>query len=440
MHPPQQTVQTSGSQTWNGAAAACDAQKARLADVNSREETNFVLSMTKGQGIFMGLKDAGGTGGKMATGYFRRWAGTTPPPPMAGTGEPQCATMRPDGSWGSTPCTSQMGTYVCQVTKGGRGQNQKNQPSALWTDNQPCKPDAYTHTRLYTTRPIITVPPLAQMRLTAPEATIHDVSGGEQFRFLPLNPATQQQQPIQWGVPVPVRIQHATSGAYLAMDLNGRVYQTFNATKDALFALETVPSTNAFLIQSLAYENMYLNFDDQTGGLRGGVANVNVTEYKPDSSVGGTDYISIAQATAVKRRRLEEEQQQWQQQQQQQDEQQQGGRGLQSANTQTGGTQGYMGTGGGGNYVLNGGQPSPTAPAASLAPALKYAELPATAFMASQLVSPLAIQNLQISVAVFRSDTMENPRLCTMFIYDLTPNSDSYTCYEVSRRKKGGGR
>jgi len=57
--------------------------------------------------------------------------------------------------------------------------------------------------------------------------------------------------------------------------------------------------------------------------------------------------------------------------------------------------------------------------------------------MASQLVSPLAIQNLQLSVAVFRSDRMENPRLCTMFIYDLTPNSDSYTCYEVRVRGMG---
>lgn len=51
----------------------------------------------------------------MATGYFRRWAGTAPPPPVGGTGDPQCATMRADGAWGSSPCTSQMGTYVCQV-------------------------------------------------------------------------------------------------------------------------------------------------------------------------------------------------------------------------------------------------------------------------------------------------------------------------------------
>jgi hypothetical protein len=273
------------------------------------------------------------------------------------------------------------------------------------------------------------------MRLTAPEASIHDVSNGEQFRFLPLEPATQ---PIQWGVPVPVRIQHSSSGAYLAMDLNGRVYQTFNATKDALFALETVPSTNAFLIQSLAYENIYLNFDEQTGGLRGGMAKVNVTEYRPDSSVGGTDYVSIAQATAIKRRRLEEQQQHVEEAATNAGSD--GRRWLQAGNAgQTGGTQGYQGTGGGGNYALNGGPPSAAAPAASLAPALKYAELPATAFMASQLVSPLAIQNLQISVAAFRSDTMENPRLCTMFIYDLTPNSDSYTCYEV-RSASGEGR
>lgn len=111
----QQLLQTTGSQTWNGAAAACDGQKARLADINSREETNFALGLTKGQGIFLGLKDTGGAGGKMAPSYFRRWAGTAPPPPVGGTGEPQCATMRADGAWGSSPCASQIGTYVCQV-------------------------------------------------------------------------------------------------------------------------------------------------------------------------------------------------------------------------------------------------------------------------------------------------------------------------------------
>lgn len=265
-----------------------------------------------------------------------------------------------------------------------------------------------------------------QMRLTAPEASIHDVNNGEEFRFLPINPSSTQ--PVQWGVPVPVRIQHAKSAAFMAMDLNGRVYQTFNATgnKDALFALETVPSTNAFLISSLAYENMYLNFDADTGGLRGATAAVNVTDYRPDSSVGGTDYVSIAGAAAVKRRRMEE--------QGADDEKKEEGPGRSlpaSAAAAGGGTQGSTGTGGGGNYALNGGPPSPGAPSASLAPALKYRSLPATAFMASQLVSPLMVQNLQISVAAFRSDTMESPRLCTMFIYDLTPNSDSYTCYEV---------
>lgn len=339
----------------------------------------------------------------MGNGYFRRWAGTTPPPPLSGTGDPQCATMRPDGTWGSSPCTSQIGTYVCQV----RNDAHLEAVASLRTDSSQQTHQNHPHD-----------PQHPQMRLTAPEASIHDVNNGEEFRFLPLNsPATQ---PVQWGVPVPVRIQHAKSGAFMAMDLNGRVYQTFNATgnKDALFALETVPSTNAFLISSLAYESMYLNFDAGTGGLRGATAAVNVTDYRPDSSVGGTDYMSLAGAAAVKRRRAAER------------EEQGPARGLQTG-TAGGGTQGYEGTGGGGNYALNGGPPSPGAPSASLAPALKYRSLPATAFMASQLVSPLAVQNLQISVAAFRSDTMESPRLCTMFIYDLTPNSDSYTCYEV---------
>jgi hypothetical protein len=120
-HIRKQLLQTTGSQTWSGAAAACDGQKARLVDIGSREETNFALSMTKGQGIFLGLKDAGGVGGKMATGYFRRWAGATPPPPMGAAGDPQCATMRPDGSWGSTPCSSQIGSYVCQVRRKDEG-------------------------------------------------------------------------------------------------------------------------------------------------------------------------------------------------------------------------------------------------------------------------------------------------------------------------------
>ena len=394
--------------SWDGAASACETQRARLVDVGSREETNFLLGLTKGQGIFLGLKDSGESG-KLTSGYFRRWAGNGASPPPGVGGDAQCATMRPDGTWASLSCLSQIGTYVCQ------------------------------------------------RRLEAPEASVHDVSNGDQFRFLQLEPT----KPPQWGLPVPVRIQHAGSGAFMAVDLTGRVYQTFvGETNDTLFQLETVPRTNSFLISTLAYEGMYLNYDSATGGLMGGTAKVNVTDYQTETGIGGTNSVSIANAAAIKkgRRRLLEEEaeeveeeggeeeeegdeeeeevvdldldasaphQQRKQQRQQQRKQQRRERRQRQRRDQAGGTQGYQGTGGAG-YTLAG-----NTPASVMAPSQKYANLSATVFMASSLVAPLAVQNLQISVAVFREDTMESPRLCTMFIYDLTPNSDSYTCYQV---------
>ncbi len=368
----QQTPQVS----WNGAAASCDAQKAKLVDVNSREETNFLLGLTQGKGLFLGLKDSGGSG-KLTSGYFRKWSGAAAPATSGAAGDAQCATMRPDGNWAGLSCASQIGTFVCQ------------------------------------------------QRLAAPEASVHDVSNGDRFRFLAIDP----NQPVRWGQPVPVRIQHADSGAYMAVDQTGRVYQTFvAASKDTLFQLETVPSTNSFLIQSLSYGGMYLNYNGATGGLMGGTAKVNVTDYQMDTGIGGTNSVSIAGAAAIKKQRralVEEEGGKG--------EEGRGGRKRdgtrrkqnQKQRRKQQGTQGYAGTGGAG-YTLAG-----NTPASAMAPSEKYAGLPATVFMASALVPPLAVQNLQISVAVFREDTMEAPRLCTMFIYDLTPNSDSYTCYQV---------
>lgn len=369
-------------QTWDGAAFSCESQKARLVNVGSREETNFLLGLTKGQGMFLGLKDSERSG-KLTSGYFRKWSGDRAPP-VGGGADAQCATMRPDGSWASISCLSQIGTYVCQ------------------------------------------------RRMTAPEASVHDVSNGERFRFLQVD----TQQPVLWGQPIPVRIQHADSGAFMAVDFTGRVYQTFvESSKDTLFQLETVPSTNAFLIQSLAYEAMYLNYDPSTGGLMGGTAKLNVSDYAVETGIGGTNSVSIANAQAIKKNRLLAEKRR-------------DGRGVKYTekkkpdatpapkresrrkrtnrrDLQAGGTQGYEGTGGAG-FTLAG-----NTPASTMAPFQKYANLPATVFMASTLIAPLALQNLQISVAVFREDTMESPRLCTMFIYDLTPNSDSYTCYQV---------
>ena len=100
--------------TWDQAAAACSNQKAKLVVINSRDETNYVLGLTKGQGAFLGLRDTGKTG-KLTSGYFRQWSNGNTPPVQGSGGDAQCGTMRPDGSWAGTSCSSQIGSYVCQV-------------------------------------------------------------------------------------------------------------------------------------------------------------------------------------------------------------------------------------------------------------------------------------------------------------------------------------
>ena len=38
---------------------------------------------------------------------------------------------------------------------------------------------------------------------------------------------------------------------------------------------------------------------------------------------------------------------------------------------------------------------------------------------------PISLQNLQIGLAVQRSDSMPHPRYCSLKVYDLTATSDS---------------
>lgn len=57
----------------------------------------------------------------------------------------------------------------------------------------------------------------------------------------------------------------------------------------------------------------------------------------------------------------------------------------------------------------------------------------ATAFMASHAVAPLALRRLQMSIAS-QGAANETLRHCTAFVYDLTPHTDSYSCYEVPSR------
>jgi hypothetical protein len=47
---------------------------------------------------------------------------------------------------------------------------------------------------------------------------------------------------------------------------------------------------------------------------------------------------------------------------------------------------------------------------------------------------PVSLQNLQIGLAVQRSDSMPHPRYCSLKIYDLTATSDSFSCYYIEVR------
>ena len=50
----------------------------------------------------------------------------------------------------------------------------------------------------------------------------------------------------------------------------------------------------------------------------------------------------------------------------------------------------------------------------------------------TQVVPALGIQNLQMSI-VAKGYGDKLPVLCTMYVYDLTPESTSYTCFEVRK-------
>jgi hypothetical protein len=54
----------------------------------------------------------------------------------------------------------------------------------------------------------------------------------------------------------------------------------------------------------------------------------------------------------------------------------------------------------------------------------------ASLFSAQQVVPAIGIQNLAISL-VAEGNADAGPMLCSMHVYDLTPESNSYTCYEV---------
>ena len=53
-----------------------------------------------------------------------------------------------------------------------------------------------------------------------------------------------------------------------------------------------------------------------------------------------------------------------------------------------------------------------------------------SAFSATTIVPALAYQNMQMSFVSMGSRS-PNPLLCSVFVYDLTPGTDSYTCYTV---------
>lgn len=299
----------------------------------------------------------------------------------------------------------------------------------------------------------------------APQSPTSTVNNGEMFNFLP---ASSSLQRVAWGEPTLAHIQHATSGGYMAVDHNGRVYQTLSPSgergKETLFKLHAVPESNAFLIQSLPY-GIYMSYNASTGTLSGVQAEVNLTDYRPKTGVAGTSAYEVAadhQASAgqsgAKRHRS------WRQMMDAQrattdrwappedsvatmvngsivlTRRLETGppralqRSKQAAATSpptpqaqkvqkapTGGTLGSRGS-----YQLAGAPTRPLPP-----PSDKYRSLAATPFRTSTLVKALALPNLQLSVVIWRSDTMAAPKLCTIFLYDLTANTDSYTCYNI---------
>lgn len=275
-------------------------------------------------------------------------------------------------SWAPSEPKSSVGTRMCGVMK----------PDGNWY-SLPCVGQSYSY--------------VCETLLAIPVADVKSGVLGESFKFQ-LTPGTE----IQWSEPLPVTIEHEKTGAKMAMDADGKIYSTLENSREAIFLMTLIPQTKGFIIQNKAH-NLYVNYEN--GKLSGLAAEVSIVN--PNSNSQGSGYQAEGGPAKRKKRRK----------------------------TQDGSN--FMPKRAAVSTATNLGSSTTSTTTASTSNTTTKSNpvmdsyIPVSIFMSTQLIAPLAIQNLEISVAVYKQDKMKCPRLCSMKVYDLTAASNSYYCYDV---------
>lgn len=376
-----------GGVSWITAAQACEGLGGALLDVNSPGESSYIASrLAKNQAVFLGRRDVFNSG-IFASNTFSNWALGEPIDNLGtvnGGGSGLCGVLRGDSQWYGFPCTSSFSQAVCKRPKaspvGGR------------------------------------------------------ITTGEEFTML----AVDQDVEPRWGTPLDVYLQHSATGAYLGIDGAGNVFTSTSRSNDAQLQVVGAVNTTGFTIKSKNY-GFYLKLDPDEGHLKTLDSSVidaddfsyyrrehqrrvpvAATENRRERNDAGAEDLradeSFMQSDSLSPKNSED------------DSNEEGifARKRRARNRR------HQALDRSRREVLtfNAGTATPVPTPAGMKFDSNEANKPSV-FSSTKSFGPVSVQNLQIGVTVQKSESMPNPRYCSLKIYDLTATSDSFSCYYI---------
>ncbi|TFJ88496.1 hypothetical protein NSK_000070 [Nannochloropsis salina CCMP1776] len=301
-----------------------------------------------------------------------------------GGGSGLCGVLRGDSQWYGFPCTSSFSQAVCKRPKaspvGGR------------------------------------------------------ITTGEEFTML----AVDQDVEPRWGTPLDVYLQHSATGAYLGIDGAGNVFTSTSRSNDVQLQVVGAVNTTGFTIKSKNY-GFYLKLDPDEGHLK-----------TLDNSVIDADDFSyyrrehqrrVPMVAAENRRerndagaedlRADESFVRSDSLSPENSEDDSNEEGI-FARKRRARNRRHQALDRSRREVLtfNAGTATPAPTPAGMKFDSNEANKPSV-FSSTKSFGPVSVQNLQIGVTVQKSESMPNPRYCSLKIYDLTATSDSFSCYYI---------
>ncbi|EWM26794.1 low affinity immunoglobulin epsilon fc receptor [Nannochloropsis gaditana] len=256
----------------------------------------------------------------------------------------------------------------------------------------------------------------------------------EEFTML----AVDQDVEPRWGTPLDVYLQHSATGAYLGIDGAGNVFTSTSRSNDAQLQVVGAVNTTGFTIKSKNY-GFYLKLDPDEGHLKTLDSSVidaddfsyyrrehqrrvpvAATENRRERNDAGAEDLradeSFMQSDSLSPKNSED------------DSNEEGifARKRRARNRR------HQALDRSRREVLtfNAGTATPVPTPAGMKFDSNEANKPSV-FSSTKSFGPVSVQNLQIGVTVQKSESMPNPRYCSLKIYDLTATSDSFSCYYI---------